>query len=104
MHTRSLFIMIKENIFDANFNERYQSRDWLLSMLHKEVVSVRFVKRDGTERDMNCTLKEGIVVPYEKKTDKEKVRNEEVLAVWDIDKNEWRSFRWDSILSVTIKI
>jgi len=47
---------------------------------------------------MLCTLKSDIVVPHEKKTDRVKVVSEDVLAVWDCEKNAWRSFRYDSII------
>ena len=53
---------------------------------------------------MNCTLQEGVVVPHENKTDKTKVENDEVLAVWDIDKSAWRSFRLDSIKTVQFNL
>jgi hypothetical protein len=49
---------------------------------------------------MNATLNESIVPKYEKKTDKEKVKTKDTLAVFDIDKNEWRSFRLDSIKQI----
>ena len=51
---------------------------------------------------MICTLQESLTVPYEKKTDKQKPENDEVLAVWDIDKQAWRSFRVNTILSADV--
>jgi len=77
-----------------------EGRDWLKSHLRMGPVKVVFTKKDGTERTMNCTLQEGVVVPHENKTDKVKVENDDILAVWDIDKNAWRSFRLDSINTV----
>jgi hypothetical protein len=61
---------------------------------------VTFTKKDGTERVMKCTLREDVITLYEKKTDRVKTYNEDILAVWDLDKNEWRSFRYDSIKDV----
>lgn len=52
---------------------------------------------------MVCTLRDDIVVPHEKTTDRVKQLNEEVLAVWDCEKNAWRSFRVDSIIDVLVK-
>jgi hypothetical protein len=49
-----------------------------------------------------CTLKEGVVVPHEKKTERVKEVNDEVLAVWDCEKNAWRSFRFDSIIEYSV--
>lgn len=79
--------------------------EWLLGVLRtEERVEIKFTKTDGTERVMNCTLKEGVVPPHEKKTERTKKVNENVLPVFDIDKKEWRSFRLDSILSISFTI
>jgi len=69
----------------------------LKDLLHKNVMSVTFLKRDGTVRQMKCTLREDLVVPHEKSTERVKQQNDDVLAVWDIDKKAWRSFRYDSV-------
>ena len=49
---------------------------------------------------MNCTLMEGILPSNttENKTDK-KV-NEDILSVWDVDANGWRSFRMNAVTQV----
>ena len=65
-------------------------------------MNVKFIKNDGSVREMICTLQESLTVPYEKKTDKQKPENDEVLAVWDIDKQAWRSFRVNTILSADV--
>lgn len=75
-------------------------KDWLGDKLKHMDAKVTFTKKDGTERIMKCTLREDAIKPYEKKTDKEKNKNEETLSVWDLDKNQWRSFRYDSIKEV----
>lgn len=88
-----------EHAFDTQ-----EGRDWLKSHLRLGPVIVTFVKKDGTERVMNCTLQEGVVVPHEKTTERVKVENNEILAVWDIDKKAWRSFRLDSVKRVEFTI
>jgi hypothetical protein len=55
---------------------------------------------------MKCTLQEGII-PKATKEDplsQKKIRalNEEVLPVWDCDKEGWRSFRIDSVKSFEV--
>ena len=60
---------------------------------------VVFTKQNGEERKMVCTLEEGVVPSYEKKTERTKVPNENVMSVWDLDKNAWRSFTLDSVTS-----
>ena len=81
-------------------------RDELIGKLKNNVCVVVFEKKDGTERSMRCTLQEG-VIPEATKEDplsQKKIRslNEEVLPVWDIEKNGWRSFRIDSVKSFSV--
>ena len=76
------------------------SKSNVLNMLQSGIVNVKFTKADGTERLMKCTLAEGIIKPHEKKTDREKVPNDNILSVWDIEKDGWRSFRIDSVLEI----
>lgn len=61
---------------------------------------VTFTKADGTERVMRCTLNESYLPLQEEKETKRKP-NDEVVPVWDLDKNAWRSFRVDSVKSIT---
>ncbi len=90
----------QENIFDGST----VGQDWLKSCLRDGVVTVNFVKSDGTERTMKCTLSKEIVPPVVSENVK-KVRaiSSDVLPVYDVDAQGWRSFRWDSIKSVEIK-
>ncbi len=84
--------------------EKVAFKKWMKSMLAMGPMFVTFKKKDGTERVMTCTLQEGVVVPHEKTTDRVKEINDEVCAVWDIDKGAWRSFRYDSITNIRIDI
>jgi hypothetical protein len=81
-------------------------RDELIGKLKNNVCVVVFEKKDGTERSMRCTLQEGII-PEATKEDplsQKKIRslNEEVIPVWDTEKNGWRSFRIDSVKSFSV--
>jgi hypothetical protein len=52
---------------------------------------------------MRCTLRDDIVPKVEpKENSKPRKINENVLSVWDIDKSDWRSFRVESVQSVTV--
>jgi len=84
--------------------ERVAMRKWMSSMLKMGPVKVTFTKQDGSLREMNCTLQEGVVVPHEKTTERVKQENLDVCAVWDIDKSAWRSFRYDSITQIGFDI
>ncbi len=69
-------------------------------------VTVVFTKSDGTERTMLCTknpqiISERYIVP-EKKTGRERKDTPGVVAVFDLEKNEWRSFRLDAVKSYMI--
>lgn len=80
-----------------------EGRKWLKSVLHDGPVQVVFIKNDGSERTMQCTLQEGVALPHDKKTDRVKEANADVVAVWDLEKKAWRSFKLSSIKSVTIQ-
>lgn len=79
-------------------------RDWLKNVLVNSEVSVSFEKKDGTLREMRCTLNPSVVTPYEKKTERTRSENDSVLSVFDLDKNDWRSFRLDSVRSVKVEL
>ena len=82
-----------------------EGREWLKTVLATtDRVKIVFTKTDGTERTMYCTLKEGVAVPYEKKTDRVRAENADVLRVWDLEKNEWRGFRLNAIREVAFDL
>lgn len=80
--------------------DKKKLRKWLGEHLTYGPVTVVFEKKDGTLREMRCTLKD--VPQYERKTESETPRkkNDEVMSVYDMDKSEWRSFRIDSIKEI----
>ena len=74
----------------------------LQESLHKCLAYVTFTKADGTERKMYCTLMAEYLpepAPLEESHVPRK-QNDEALAVWDLDKKAWRSFRLDSVQKV----
>ncbi len=78
------------------------TKESIRSQLHQSVMNIKFTKTDGSVREMICTLQESFTIPYEKKTDKQKPENNDILPVWDVEKHAWRSFRVDSIISAEI--
>lgn len=80
------------------------TREWLIGLLAEQTATVTFTKKDGTERVMNCTLKADDVEYGEKKTERTKEPNPEVLPVYDTDAKGWRSFRIDSITSINFTL
>ena len=77
-------------------NNSWQN-EYLKQALQKGAVNVTFVKKDGTERKMECTLKQDLL-PQEEIKEQTREPNPNVLKVWDLEKSAWRSFRYDSIL------
>jgi len=75
----------------------------LKQLLSESVLTVSFNKKDGTLRTMLCTLMPEHLPIVEKKEESEakepKKQSEESIAVWDLEKNAWRAFRLDSIVS-----
>ena len=85
------------------------TRDELLQKLHhKEVpVSITFKKSDGTIREMLCTLNQDFIPKSEKPqtksastVSKPKRKNDDVIAVYDLEEEAWRSFRIDRVIKV----
>lgn len=80
----------------VEFND-VESRAWLIGLLREGPFNITFTKADGSERVMKCSLKSDLIQEYERKTDKQRTVNEDILPVFDLEKQQWRSFRWDSI-------
>lgn len=87
---------------------QFELYDEMMASLHLGPCEVVFKKQStGEERKMLCTLQESFI-PQATKTDalsQTKVRtlNKEVIAAWDIEKEGWRSFRVDSVISFVYK-
>lgn len=77
----------------------------LRGLLHESKdLCVVFAKKDGTQREMFCTLAESrIPADKQPKTKEESgTTGGSALRVFDTEKQEWRSFRWDSIKEVRV--
>jgi hypothetical protein len=82
------------------------TKEELKTLLTDNVLSILFKKADGTQRAMLCTLNADHLPVVEKKegdeVKKTKTPSETNVVVWDIEKNAWRSFRFDSIINYSI--
>lgn len=75
------------------------TKDEFKKLLKNTVVTVNFKKKDDTLRKMICTLNEEYLPETEERENKRtKSESSEAIAVWDIEKRAWRSFRLDSIV------
>lgn len=80
-----------------------ENQEALKERLKNGTVLVSFTKKDGERRDMECTLKGSLIksVPSTKPaTEVSRSTPTTSLAVYDVNKDAWRSFRWDSIIKV----
>ena len=79
-----------------------QPRNKILENLANSECEIIFQKKDGTPRVMKCTLNSQLV-PNGVKSDvyKSLLRSlkeeNNVIPVWDMQKNSWRSFRSNSV-------
>ena len=92
-----------------NFSEKDLAlfKKWLRSCLKFGPVDLTFTKKDGTERVMKCTTSPTIIMfkdPSILESKREKKPNEDVMPVYDLENNSWKSFRWESIKRVQITI
>jgi len=88
-----------ENLQEQLDNVNAQIREKYLKNLREGVCSVTFTKKDGTERQMLCTLDMSNVPEQDvpKSDGNNTAVTTEALRVYDTEKEAWRSFRLDSV-------
>jgi hypothetical protein len=76
-------------------------RDWLIGLLADDNKStiITFVKKDGTLRKMSCTRNPS-KIPVEHHPKTETTDPSTSIRVFDLEKNEWRSFLVANVKSV----
>lgn len=67
-------------------------------VLRENIVKVRFNKVDGTERLMLCTL----IPDFLPATSGNSLGRTDIVTVFDLEKDQWRSFRRDSIIDYEV--
>jgi len=70
--------------------------DKVMEKLQQGRTEIFFRKSNGSIRHMICTLNPTIAPKI--LLAKGESQNQEVIAVWDLEKGDWRSFRANSIL------
>lgn len=84
-------------------------KEWTYGLLHDQHLKdlcIVFTKKDGTEREMRCTLVES-KIPTDKQPKTQSEGSQTVgstVRVFDTEKQEWRSFRWDSVKKVSFDL
>jgi len=112
---------------EADEEGQAQIRAWVKNLLATSEITVDFIKADGTQRSMQCTLDSNriphaaapkpISVPAEIQdsstanidglAESRKPRKQpdpHSVRVFDTEKNEWRSFRFDRLQKITAQL
>jgi hypothetical protein len=89
------------NVFTGNTEDARIGREWLIRLLEERSVEIVFTKKDGSDRTMKCTLMEKFLPET---VGSDRPRGDDALAVYDLEKEGWRSFRWDSIKEVNFSL
>lgn len=91
----------------SNVFKGKKEKDWLKALLRENAVTIVFTKKDGTDRELLCTLSED-KIPQEfapkSENSLDRARSEDALAVYDLEKGDWRSFRYDSVKEIRFNI
>ena len=69
------------------------------NLLKTNVATVVFTKKDGTKREMHCTTISEYL-PQIARSIVNMPPKEDIVTAWDLEQNGWRSFMFDSILSI----
>ena len=82
-----------------------EGKDWLRGLLKTDIVNLEFMKKDGTLREMKCTLREDKIPEASRpKGSGKKSQSNDFIAVFDLVKQEWRSFRFDSVKQLSFNL
>jgi hypothetical protein len=81
-----------------------EGREWLRGLLRDEKVTITFTKKDETERVMVCTLKEEKIPSEKSPKNTGKSQSDDAIAVFDLEKQDWRSFRFDSVKKIEFSL
>jgi hypothetical protein len=75
------------------------TRDDMINELRTRTCRVIFRKVNGEERDMMCTLETRNIPEEWRPTKDDSKYSDEVIRAFDINKQEWRSFKVANVIS-----
>lgn len=82
------------------------NKEELRDLLRESIAEITFTKMDGTIRVLHGTLMPEHLPPLPTDASlliqSKRDENPKILAVWDMDKEDWRSFRLDTVLMVNV--
>ena len=103
--------LLKEDFFNRSIEDRKRILKYIL---RNQLCEVTFRKVDGSVRIMPCTLQperlpaqefEIVLETVDTETEKPKkprTENPNTIRVYCLDKEEWRSFRIDNVISLKV--
>lgn len=80
---------------------------WVKGLLHDANIKdlrITFTKSDGTDREMRCTLVESAIPAEKLPKNTGRSTTETNQRVFDLEKQEWRSFKWESVKRVDFSL
>jgi len=77
------------------------TREEMINELREKNCRVIFKKVNGEERDMQCTLINDVLPLRVSDPKKERPVNENTIVAFDINKEAYRSFRVENVISFT---
>jgi hypothetical protein len=96
-------------MLEVNYSEIYKTnpdlvRTLVKSALNDGLVQVCFKKVNGEFRDMLCTTNKSFLIEDTESKIPKQIRKEnlDVCRVFDVQKKEWRSFRYENIISLNL--
>jgi hypothetical protein len=101
------FDKFEEQMATEIIDEEAATHQWMKDMLRESIAEVIFTKKDGTERVMRCTLNPEYFPPIQQEASEvSEVRQKSntSLAVFDVEAQAWRSFRYDSVKEFSIEL
>lgn len=95
-------------MINTNKTKLNYTREELKGLLLENTMTILFKKVNGTNRKLVCTLQPSFLP---KKLDSSMLVvnqtndriNDNVLSVWDVENEGWRSFRIDSVIEANIE-
>lgn len=108
------FVLGQEKILFEKEKMKMAERDFdkskvmLKEFLHQNVCNVVFEKVDGSLREMKCTLHPdlipAIIHDSDKPARKTPTENPDVIKVYDLEADGWRSFRYENVIDIAWSI
>lgn len=85
-----------------------ESWEWLQETLRNNTATVTFVKKNGEQRVMTCTLQQDIIPQQHQpkplaEGETPRKRSDANLSVWDLNAQGWRSFVLANVTKVELQ-